>query len=88
MDAHRRELARRIFVIATELLEDTHHAAIAGQSPRLDTRSCLRSAQDLRRTGHDLMVLADAAAIMAQKARYRANSSSRARRIKRRRKPE
>jgi len=85
MDAHRRELARRIFVIATELLEDAHESAIAGQSPRLNVRSCLQSAKNLRLAGHDLMVLADAAAIMVQQARNQTNPPSRARRVKPRR---
>ena len=87
MDAHRRELARRIFVIATELLEDSHEVAIAGQSPRLNDRSCVQLACNLRQAGHDLTALADAAAIMAQQARNQTNPPSRSRR-KRHRMPK
>jgi hypothetical protein len=88
MDAHRRELARRIFVVMTELLEDTHETTVAGQSPRLNVRSCLQLARNLREAGHDLTVLADAAAIVARQGPNRANPPSPARRMKRRRKPK
>ena len=88
MDAHRRELARRIFVIATELLANTHEVAGAGQSPRLNVHSCLQLARNLRQNSHDLTVLADAAAIMAQQGGNQTNPPSRARRVKRRRAPK
>lgn len=40
MEKHHRELARKLFVFATEVLEDTHSVATDGQSPRLDKRQC------------------------------------------------
>jgi hypothetical protein len=40
MEKHHRELARRLFVFAAEILEDTHSIATDGQSPHLDKRQC------------------------------------------------
>ena len=40
MDSHHRELAREIFLVTTELLEDTHEIAVAGQSTKLNAPSC------------------------------------------------
>ena len=48
MDDDRRELVRRLFTLATELLEDEHETAIDGQSPELqaqDYASCARRLQ-------------------------------------------
>lgn len=88
MDAHRRELARRIFVIATEMLEDAHEAAIAGQSPQLSIRPCLQLAQDLREAGCDLMALAEAVICIARPKRRKADIRSRVPHGKKRRSPQ
>ncbi len=40
MEKHHRELARELFVFATEILEDTLSIATDGQSPHLDKRRC------------------------------------------------
>ena len=40
MEKHHHELARQLFVFATEILEDTHSIATEGQSPHLDKRRC------------------------------------------------
>ncbi len=48
MDDDRQELVRRLFTLATEVLEDAHEAAIEGQSPELraqDYASCARRLQ-------------------------------------------
>ena len=69
MDAQRRELARRLFVTATELFEDAHEIALAGQSPHLSVHACRKSAERLRAVACDLAALADVVSLMARVAK-------------------
>jgi hypothetical protein len=70
MKTHDRELARHLFVIATELLEDTHEVAVAGQSSSLTARKALKLAHRLRRTAHDLAAISGAIAVIADRERH------------------
>jgi hypothetical protein len=65
MGSHYRELAREIFVVATELLEDTHEVAVAGQSPKLNAPACKQLGHKLRKAAHDLAALANCAIVIA-----------------------
>ena len=63
MDAQRYQLTRQLFVIATELVEDAHEAAIAGQSQsrirkhliRVDFAALLNNRRDGLGQCHQLM---------------------------------
>ncbi len=65
MDGDRRELLRRLFAAATELIESAHDAAIAGQSGTLAADDYAEAARRLRAAAGDAAVLADAALIIA-----------------------
>lgn len=66
MNRERRDLARRLFVVATEILEGAHEIVVAGQSPSLNTRRCLNAADSLRAIGGDLIAVASAVAAIAK----------------------
>lgn len=66
MNDQRKELVSRLFVIATELLEDAHEIAIGGQSPKLNARGCVQAVDRLRETAADLTTLANAAILIAK----------------------
>lgn len=66
MDKDLQELARRLFTVATAILEDATIVAAAGQSHKLTEKSCERYARDLQLVGRVVVVVADAALIMAR----------------------
>ncbi len=65
MDDDDRELVRRLFVAATEMVETAHEAAIAGQSDKITARGYAAAARRLQATARDVAVLAEAAMIVA-----------------------
>lgn len=69
MDKNLQELARRLFTVATAILEDATIVAAAGQSHKLTEKSCERYACELQQVGHDVAVVADAALVMARLSR-------------------
>jgi hypothetical protein len=79
MDRHRRELARSLFVLATEMLEDAHATAIAGQSPKLSTGLCKELASRLGNVGSDLSALAACVGVIVRSEDGDARFSSQAR---------
>ncbi len=67
MNDDNRELVRRLFVAAAELIETAHDAAIAGQSDALADEDYAESATRLRAAAGDVVALADAAIVVAGK---------------------
>lgn len=65
MDNDQRELVNRLFVAATEILEDAMIAATAGQSPRLTSRRGRALAIQLRGVARALAAIAEAAQVAA-----------------------
>ncbi len=65
MDDDHRELVRRLFVIATELIETAHDAAVAGQSGQIAAENYAEAASRLLATVRDVAVLAESAMIVA-----------------------
>ena len=66
MNDDNRELVRRLFVAATELIETAHDAAIAGQSDALADEDYAEAATRLRAAAGDVVALADAAIVIAR----------------------
>ncbi len=66
MDDDHRELVRRLFVIATELIETAHDAAVAGQPDQIAAENYAEAASRLLATVRDVAVLAEAAMIVAK----------------------
>lgn len=58
MNKDHRDLIRRLFTLATELLEDTHGFATKGQSSRLRAKDYAACAQQLAETGQNLAATA------------------------------
>ncbi len=58
MDATSREAARRLFVRATEVMEDALAATAHGQSPSLNREACLDAAGRLHDVARQLSVIA------------------------------
>ncbi len=69
MDKNLHELARRLFTVATAILEDATIVAAAGQSAKLTEKTCERYARELRLVGADVATIAEAAAVMARLSR-------------------
>jgi hypothetical protein len=69
MDKDLQELARRLFTVATAILEDATIVATAGQSHKLTEESCERYARELQQVGRDVTTVAESAAIMARLSR-------------------
>jgi hypothetical protein len=69
MDNDLQELARRLFTVATAILEDATIVAVAGQSHKLTEKSCERCARELQQVGHDVAIVAETALVMAQLSR-------------------
>ncbi len=65
MDDDHRELVRRLFAAATELIETTHNAAVAGQSSEIAAEDYAETARRLHATARDMAILAEAAMIVA-----------------------
>lgn len=72
MDKNLHELARRLFTVATAILEDATIAAAAGQPAKLTEKTCQRYARKLQLVGHDVATTAEAAALMARLSRQTA----------------
>lgn len=66
MDKNLHELARRLFTVATEILEDATQVGVAGQSSKLTERTCKTCARELLQVAHDIATLAESAAIAAR----------------------
>ena len=64
MDDDHRELLRRLFAAATEMVETAHDAAIAGQSGEISADDYAEAARRLHATARDVAVLAEAAMIV------------------------
>ena len=65
MDDDHRELVRRLFSAATELIETAHNAALAGQSSEISAEDYAETARRLHAMARDVAVLAEAAMIVA-----------------------
>ncbi len=65
MDDDHRELVRRLFAAATELIETAHDAAVAGQSGEIAGRDYAAAARRLHATARNIAVIAEAAMIVA-----------------------
>ena len=65
MDEDDRELLRRLFVAATEILEFAHEASIDGQSEALTAQDYADAALRLQATTRDIAALAEAATAIA-----------------------
>lgn len=73
MDRSLHELARRLFTVATGILEDATQIGTAGQSSKLAERSCETYARELQIIGQNIAILAEAAALMARLSRQNGN---------------
>ncbi len=65
MDDDHRELVRRLFASATELIETAHDAAVAGQSGEIAAGDHAEAARRLHAAARDIAVIAEAATIVA-----------------------
>ncbi len=65
MDDDHRELVRRLFAAATELIETAHDVTVAGQSSEIVAEDYADTARRLHATARDVAVLAEAAMIVA-----------------------
>ncbi len=65
MEDDDREFLRRLFVAATELIENAHEVAVAGQSSTLAAPDCAATARRLQALARDLATLAEAAIVIA-----------------------
>ena len=64
MDDDHRELVRRLFAAARELIETAHNAAVAGQSSEIAAEDHAEAARRLQAAAQDVAVLAEAAIIV------------------------
>ena len=65
MDDDQRELANRLFAVATATLEDAIAVAVAGQSAKLGPRQLADRARQLHAAARDITVISEAAMIVA-----------------------
>ncbi len=65
MDDDQRELANRLFAVATASLEDVIELAVAGQSPQLTPTQLVDHGRRLQAAARDILVVAEAATIVA-----------------------
>ena len=65
MEDEDRELLRRLFVAATELIETAHEVAIAGQSSTLAAPDYAATARRLHAAARDIAIIAEASVIVA-----------------------
>ena len=65
MDDDHRELVRRMFAAAMELIETAHDAAVAGQSGEIAAEDYADHARLLHAATRDIAVIAEAAMIVA-----------------------
>ncbi len=79
MDDDYRELANRLFAIATAILEDVIEVAVAGQSPRLNPSQLADHGHRLQVAAQDIAIIADAAMVIARLGQENAGNSLRKR---------
>jgi len=60
MDRDHKELARRLFVLATEIAEEAHEAALSGQDAAAPTGTLIAAAESLGREAQELQAVATA----------------------------
>lgn len=60
MDKYRRDLVRRLFTLATEILENSHHPISKGQAGALAAREYRLKAHRLAKAGAELKALSGA----------------------------
>jgi hypothetical protein len=65
MDDDHRELVRRLFTSATELIETAHNAAVAGQASEIAAGDYAVVARRLQAAARDVAALAEAALVIA-----------------------
>ncbi len=65
MNDNDRELVRRLFTSATELIETAHNAAVAGQSGEIAAGEYVEIARQLQAAARDIVALAEAAMVVA-----------------------
>jgi len=66
MDEDRRELGRRLCVLATEIAETVHDVAVAGQVPSATAKGLQSAATRLSECGNALKATADVLGILAR----------------------
>jgi len=66
MDEDRRELGRRLCVLATEIAETAHDAAVAGQAPSATAEGLQAVATRLAECGDALKATADVLGVAAR----------------------
>lgn len=76
MDKDLRELANRLFTVATAILEDATLVGVAGQSSKLTERRCRTLATELHQVGLDIATIADTAALAALSSRQMRRSGA------------
>ncbi len=74
MDDDCRELANRLFALATAMLEDATELAVAGQSPRLTSSQLANHGQRLQAAALEIAIVAEAATIVANQGINRRQS--------------
>jgi hypothetical protein len=65
MDADRKELVRRLFVLATEIAEAAHETAVSGQALSAPSAELALAAETLRRRADELKAIGGTISITA-----------------------
>ena len=68
MDDDHRELLRRLFAVATEVVESAHDAATKGQSAHLTANDYADASRALQAAARDISALAEAATVIATRS--------------------
>lgn len=68
MDNDDRDLASRLFALATAMLEDTLESAVAGQSADLSPAQLVEAGCQLRAAAGNIAAIAEAAMIAAERS--------------------
>lgn len=76
MDEDQRALIRRLFVLATEVVEAAHAQAIRGQSQKMGAGDYAACGRRLQAAAHDLQVIAEAAMVAVRRDVTAAGESS------------
>ena len=74
MDEDHRELANRLFALATAMLEDATELAVAGQSARLNPEQIVDTGSRLQAAALEIAIVAEAATIVANQGINRRQS--------------
>ena len=78
MDSECRDLVRRLFALATAVIEDAHELAVRGQSSRPGPRDYRNVARQLREAANNLVALARSAELVISTANVRNPDGKRA----------